>query len=641
LVSDQIREGQAIITKSDTSGCVEIKQGTTWFLGSYEESPNGAYLVASDHEQVCLVKNLKTVLWSGSRAQIDHLLVVSNNGRFACRRPRARIEKLCIFDQNGRILVEEEFNYQLGALAISEEGNYVAVSTCAQDNSIYFFDVDKAKLMWSYKNHSFKEVFGLYISDTKIQVWIDDRRRMYDKSLTTRKHDYSLNFEGRPSEEDTEKVKQIKTISEGAIEESIDTLIRFLRSPEKDQVLKGLEELWFWRYRFQNYVKLLTPHVSSHLLDDDERISQLSEDIIICFFGDKDPSAIEPAVPTILRKIEERPSTRREDDFRKLAILGRINPQWVKNQIPMIIDSLKNDKSWEVRRSAAWTLGWIGSADPELVKEFVSLLRAHAQVEPLVRNTVIRVLGNIGEKSPQTVKDAIPTIISCLSSRSRETRKSAVAALDKIAKKDPIYVGSAIPILEKMAREDPYKEVMSEAKRLLESISPQAAERTLSDLTTRIPRLIANLSSGNKRVRYESIRELERMFYGACPRVSLPEQYQHQALLLMNQSSSDLIRCIEKIEEELKVAQNKTTRVRILKTRMMAKRTFLEFIVGEYVSSDSIRCKFCGRAYKANGIRNHLARTHPEKWKNIRPYDDETLQYLEHENQNVRTHIEN
>jgi hypothetical protein len=68
LIAGQIREGQASVEKSDTwNGHVTIRQGDYWFSGDCEESPDGVYLVARCDEQVCLVKNLKTVLWSIQR----------------------------------------------------------------------------------------------------------------------------------------------------------------------------------------------------------------------------------------------------------------------------------------------------------------------------------------------------------------------------------------------------------------------------------------------------------------------------------------------------------------------------------------------------------------------------------------------
>ena len=664
LVVGQIRAGQAVVTKQDApSKFVTITQDNARFFGSYEESPNGVYLVAfvDGHfetignekkwvdGQVCLVKNLKTVLW-GKRLDRPNDGAVSNNGRVAIndwlKMKQTLGGKFYIFDQRGKILVEKEFSSNLATCAISHEGNYTVVSTAFPDNRIYFFDSENGESKWSYKNHSREPVLGLSISDSRVEVWTG-------KSGATKKYDYSLDFEGGLTEEDVEKLKQVRTIAKGKIEDSISLLIEFLRSPDKSQVRKGLKELRSLTHRFRKYGRELTPHVASHLVDEDEEISQLSEDAILKF-GERDPDAIEHAVQTILKRIKERPNRYRENDLRILGMLGRIKPQWVENQIPIIIDDLKNSLSWNARRFAAFALGEIGSVDPKLVKESIPILARYlgssdwwlpklreAEKEEVsvhgitisislgggpdpevwVRDATITALGNIGGKSPEIITDAIPMIIACLKRLEPYTRKRAVIALGQIAKIGSNYVESAISTLERMAREDPNTKVRLEAKRLLESISPQAAERSISN----IPQLIESLSYEDKLVRYKSIRELERMFYA---RPCLPEHYYHKALLLMNEASSDLMRCIEKIEKELKVSEDKTTRLLLLESLWMAKRTFLEFIVGKYVSSNSIQCKFCGRTYKAAGIRNHLSRTHPEKWKSIRPYIDVIQRHL-------------
>jgi HEAT repeat protein len=655
LISSQIREGQAIVKKSGSwSKFVTVTQGSARFFGSYGESPNRVFLVAFEDSdgQVFLVKNLRSILWS-RRLERPNDGVVSNNGRVAINdwlRIKQRLGgRFYIIDQNGKILVKKDFSSNLGTCAISQDGNYAVVSTLFPENTIYFFDIENGKLKWSYKNHSREPVLGLSISNGRVEV-------LTGKSGATKKYDYSLTLEGRPSRQDFVKLLQVRTISRGKIEDSIRMLIGVLRSPNKDQVRKGLKELRVLTHRFKKYERLLTPYVSPHLIDKDEEISQLSEDIILKF-GERDPEAIEPAVWTILKRIEEHPKKYRENDLRILGMLGRIKPQWVENQIPIIIADLKNSSSWNARRFAAFALGEIGSLNSELVKESIPTLAKYlgssdwwlpkikeAEKEEIsvqgikisislggpdpevwVRDAAISALGNIGGKSPEMVKDTIPMIISCLGRPEPYTRKRAVVALSQIAKKGRIYVESTIPILKTMVREDHDKKVVLEAKRLLESISPQAAERFISN----IPHLIASLSNENKLVRYKTIRELELMFYN---RPSLPKQYYHKALLLMNEAASNLTQCIERIEEELKVSQNNTIRLLLLESLLMAKRTFLEFTVGDFVNSESLKCKFCGKVYKANGIRNHLARTHPERWKDIQPYTDDIKKHLQNKN---------
>jgi len=141
---------------------------------------------------------------------------------------------------------------------------------------------------------------------------------------------------------------------------------------------------------------------------------------------------------------------------------------------------------------------------------------------------------------------------------------------------------------------------------------------------------IAKLDSNNQLERYKSIRTLERMFYGALARET--NSY-HAALPVMHHLSSKLKLCIENIKEELETPEDETIRLLLLESLLMAKRTFLEFIVGEYVNEEKLRCKLCGRVFKRRGISNHLTRAHHEIWKSIRPYDDIALQHLRNKNE--------
>ena len=143
--------------------------------------------------------------------------------------------------------------------------------------------------------------------------------------------------------------------------------------------------------------------------------------------------------------------------------------------------------------------------------------------------------------------------------------------------------------------------------------------------TSTISEAIARLDSNNKTERYKSISVLEQMFYVPLP--SNEKDY-YPALPAMHQSSSKLKKCIENIKEELRASTDEITRLLLLESLLRAKRTFLEFIAGEYVSAESLRCRLCGRVFKRRGINNHLVRTHPEIWKRIRPYTDEVERHL-------------
>lgn len=608
--------------------------------------------------KICLVKDSKIILWSKMLGRPNDGSV-SNDGKVAINDWLALKQthggKFYVFDQSGRLLIEREFDSNLGACAISDGGKYAVVSTFAPDNSIYFFDVESGALKWRFRNPSAKVAAGLSFSQNN-EIFV------YTARLGTgQSHDYSLTLEGRLSEESAREFEKLKQVREGAVEESLDALTKFLNSSDSSKILKGLHAAQSLIYRKdrkynrQEIIPYLLPHVES----GDIEISKFSVKLLLQI-GKNSPKSIENVVPRIIKKCKEWSNIRFEGEYAIMTLgeIGILNSNWAMDAMPLIINRLENSLVWNERRFAASAVGQIGRVNLELVKNAIPILARYLgksdwwlpqfeetpketidvhgikisistggspNPEVWVRDAALGALGDIGENDPEAVKDTIPMIVSCLQRPEPYTRKKAIVALSQIAKKGRTYVELVFPTLEEIAQKDSDQKVRLEAKRVLESISPRAAELSVSN----IPELITSLSSEDKLVRYRTLRELERMFYA---RPSLPEKYNHEASQIMNRSSSDLMRCIQKIEGELRVSQDEITHSLLLESLLMAKRTFLEFIVGEYAGKDSFKCRFCGKVYKASGIRNHLSRTHPEKWKLVRPYSDDVLKHLEIKN---------
>lgn len=233
MTSGIIREGEASVKKElPPSTFVEIIQGAACFFGMYKESPNGVFLVAfSDSSgQVCLVKNMKTILWT-KKLERPNDGDISDSGRVVINDWLKIKQKLggkfYFFDHQGKILVVKEFDSSnLEACAISKEGNYAVASTLFPDNTIYFFSDKSSDSLWKNRNHSREPVLGLLISDGKVQVWTG-------KSVATKRYDYSLTFEGSLSKEDVVKVRQVESISKGKIEDSITMLTEALTSTDE------------------------------------------------------------------------------------------------------------------------------------------------------------------------------------------------------------------------------------------------------------------------------------------------------------------------------------------------------------------------------------------------------------------------
>jgi hypothetical protein len=675
MISEQIGEGSAVVEKEDVDSPVRfvtIKQGKARFFSPFSESPNGIYLLAfaDGHSerignqekwvdgQVCLIKDSKTVLWSKRLGRpMDGK--VSDNGKVAIndsiKMKRTLGGKFYVFDEAGKLLVEREFDSNLNKCAISKDGNYAVVSTAVPDNSIYLFDVVSGALKWQFKNPPSMALDLSFSQNYEILVYT--RRREGDQS-----YDYSLTLEGKLSEESAKEFEKLKQIKEG--KESLNALVSFLGSPNSSKILNGLntiQSLFYREDRKFSYHELI-PHLLPHIESSDPQISRLSIKLLLQA-ARKSPESAQNVVPRIIKKCKSLLNTRFEGEYAIMTLgeIGALNSDWANEVMPFIIDRLENSLVWNERRFAAFAIGQIGKVNPDLVKKAIPILTRYLgnsdwwlpQVEESqretmevkgikitidmgglvggpnpevwVRDAALGTLGDIGENFPEVVKESISLIVSCLQRPEPYTRKKAIIALGQIAKKGRSYIESVIPALEKIAEHDSDQKVRFEAKRVLESVSPRAAELSVSN----IPKLIASLSSEDKLIRYRSLRELERMFHA---RSSLPEKYYNEALQVMKKSSSDLVQCIERIEEELSVSEDETTRSLLLESLLMAKRTFLEFIAGEFIGIDSLKCRFCGKVYKAGGLRNHLSKAHPEKWKDIRPYNDVIQKHLEVKN---------
>jgi hypothetical protein len=510
-MEESLKIGQVTIKEKDVQRkFIKLEQGMKSFFGRYEESVDGSYIAAFNDGYLQRTKNGEEwiagtiylirgtmVLWRKNLERPNDA-AVANNGSMVVNDWLYVKQKLggkfYVFNQKGDLVLQKQFDSNLCSCAITKEGNYAVVSTAFPENTIHFFDINNCELKWSYKNHSREVVLGLSFLDDKIRV-------MTGKSVATRKYNFSLDFLGNLGEEDAMRLEQVRKISKGVIEDSISMLVSFLDSSDKNQVLRGLNELRASTSRFNKHSRVLAAHVANHILDEDKEISQISEDTILKF-GEKDAGAVEPAVQTILKRIDTFPDEYQENDLRLLGMLGKIKPQWIRNRIPWIIGKLRNSAMWNERRFAAISIGMIGSTDPELVKEAVPIIEKYlgdgkwwvseivnktkldskvsidlnvaygmgVDPEVWVRDAAIGSLGDIGEQDPEIVKDTIPEIIRCLSRSEQYTRKKAIYALNQISKKGRVYVEPVIPILQEIYKNDKDDKVKSEAQKLLNAL---------------------------------------------------------------------------------------------------------------------------------------------------------------------------
>ncbi|MBD2504838.1 HEAT repeat domain-containing protein [Anabaena azotica] len=102
--------------------------------------------------------------------------------------------------------------------------------------------------------------------------------------------------------------------------------------------------------------------------------------------------------------------------------------------------ALLQDESESVRYSAAWTLGNLGKATPEVVAQLLTLL--HDKSEP-VRYGATEALGNLGKATPEVVAK----LLALLHDKNDRLRYSVAEALGNLGKATPEVVAKLLALL--------------------------------------------------------------------------------------------------------------------------------------------------------------------------------------------------
>lgn len=491
-----------LVTLSKTEGplkSVSIRQGQSHFYGRYYESPNASFLLAyqdghatlvSCNERwidgiILLIKG-NQLLWS-RKMERPNDGQVANNGVVIVndwlRIKGALGGKSYVLNQNGEILFEKVFDSNLASCAISSEGDYAAVSTAFPDNCIYLVDIKNGSLRWHVKNKASKVAIGLAFSkDNTIDI-------LTGKNQMGKTYDYSLTLEGNLTEASTNQLNQIEHAKQANSDEAISLLAGFFSSTDTSEILKGIDVLQtkIKKKQKMNYPAIF-PFVLQQVESGPPQVTEPALKILVdmCKIS---PEVIDVAAPQIIESCKKLMQTpyKGELGISTLGELGALKENWAKQVFPLIYNALRNSNAWNERRFAAGTIGIIGAAYPDVIKEAIPLLIAYLgesswwlpklrqadkkmvevagirisigiqeniNAEVWVRDAALRALGEIGENDPEAVKDSIPIIAQCLSLPEVYTRKRAIIALGQIERTNIDYVKPVLPAIKTYAEKE-------------------------------------------------------------------------------------------------------------------------------------------------------------------------------------------
>jgi outer membrane protein assembly factor BamB len=253
--------------------------------------------------------------------------------------------EIVVIEKSGQRIFDYHFDSYNHACAISPNGALVFVSTLSPDDSIYCFNVSEKRLLWKYRNHSRKRVLGLEFSDGKILVFSG-------ASISTRKHEYELTLDGKLTSEYQQSFEKISELCKSP--ETIPQLLEFLSSTNRGIVIKTLTTIQSFIYNKKSkallplIVKKLQPLIKSQ----DEEIFDLVWKILTKIAERSDPSTIDDVIPELISRIKEINPRYKDVSLWYFDTLARLNPVWLKNEIPSIQNLLETSTVHNEKRFA-------------------------------------------------------------------------------------------------------------------------------------------------------------------------------------------------------------------------------------------------------------------------------------------------
>lgn len=231
----------------------------------------------------------------------------------------------------------------------------------------------------------------------------------------------------------------------------IDAIIKEIKeaTKNKDTILHII-------YKFRNEYstkKTIVPNankikrVIEELLKSSKETKNLGVSLLL-FFVKKDKDLFEPLVKTYIK--ENKKYFEKCPEEHTIGELGKIDPKWAEDLIPIMINALKQNPEWNTRRFVAFNLGSIGSKHPNLVKEAIPIMieyvtnpkevtkRKPTKIEAkgIVIEMNLSAENMLGVDQTQWLKDAYIDSLGMIAKGDKNMIEPYKSLFEKIAKKD-------------------------------------------------------------------------------------------------------------------------------------------------------------------------------------------------------------
>tara|TARA_Y100000310_G_C20627266_1_gene786629 strand:+ start:32 stop:1612 length:1581 start_codon:yes stop_codon:yes gene_type:complete len=233
--------------------------------------------------------------------------------------------------------------------------------------------------------------------------------------------------------------------------EDIDAVIKEIKEATKNKdTLSSIVYKFRDKYKTK---KMIVPNankikkVIEELLNSSEETKNLGVSLLM-FFVKKDKDLFEPLVQNYIK--QNKKYFEKCPEEHTIGELGKIEPKWVQDLIPVMIKALTQNPEWNTRRFVAFNLGSIGSKHPELIKEAIPLMidyiknpkevtkRKPTRVEAkgVVIEMNLSAESMLGVDQTQWLKDAYIDSLGMIAKGDKNLIEPYKSLFEKIAKKD-------------------------------------------------------------------------------------------------------------------------------------------------------------------------------------------------------------
>ncbi len=366
-----------------------------------------------------------------------------------------------VFDNKGDVIFSQTFTSNVGVVEISYNGKYLLASTLHPDSSIYCIDLPRKKQIWKYQNNVSRQVTGLKFLNNVIHVYCG-------RSKSEEEIAFHLDLNGVLDTTESVRQEKIEKIYKKTnADEKVNDFLLLLNTEktfELTSALGGIRSLCGKAKKshtkiLQNVLPLLDP--------SNEELFHTGWSVVRSIMA-KSPEIFDEYTSTVL-KILKMPSVEENSRLFYYQHMAQYIPKSLEGEIPYLGNIVKHGENWNDRRFAISVLGILGSKNPDSVKEFMPILQNYIESTEKIKKLVqMKKEDDIIHPTPD-----IPLEIGLKGDVDGAVwvMDASIDAIGDIGSAKPELVSECVPILKELSEKSKNKYTKEKAKQALEKIN--------------------------------------------------------------------------------------------------------------------------------------------------------------------------